>query len=361
MPYTSRFNLGYSTLQIRLVAVLIAFFIMCSVVVAQDNCYPHDTAYTPVQTRIRPEADFLGKVIDFTRTGGENHEVLRSTSNDGYCWLRISEGWILSNSVETPKASDTEPDASAGCYPNNIAYISGSMNIRERATTDSDKVGVAYAGQSFPVAESRPGETWCWLRIDKGWLADTSRVQPTKPTYVAPSPRVETQQNNQQPANVNNCCYVNRECNTDEEWTNGYWAYQNNECPVSSQSSSISQPQETPPRRGEGGLQPIPGSGGNFFEFLGEGEYTTATIPLTQGTWNMAVITAATTLAYAESPGDRCFGRWRGDRILVASKSHNIFGGDNEANGQFAVTKDCNVRFYVWAPRHRWSLKLQKV
>ncbi len=32
------------------------------------------------------------------------------------------------------------------------------------------------------------------------------------------------------PANVDNCCFVNRHCTTDAEWTDGYWAYQNNQC-----------------------------------------------------------------------------------------------------------------------------------
>ena len=41
---------------------------------------------------------------------------------------------------------------------------------------------------------------------------------------------------------VNNCCFVGWQCATDEEWTNGYWAYQNNQCgmPTGSQSQSQS-------------------------------------------------------------------------------------------------------------------------
>ena len=37
---------------------------------------------------------------------------------------------------------------------------------------------------------------------------------------------------------IDNCCFVNRQCNTDEEWTNGYWAYQNSQCGAPANSSS---------------------------------------------------------------------------------------------------------------------------
>ncbi|MDE2819971.1 MAG: hypothetical protein OXN94_16665 [Chloroflexota bacterium] len=43
---------------------------------------------------------------------------------------------------------------------------------------------------------------------------------------------------------IDNCCFVDRQCSTDQEWTDGYHAYQNNQCPASSQSgmSAPSQP-----------------------------------------------------------------------------------------------------------------------
>ena len=39
-------------------------------------------------------------------------------------------------------------------------------------------------------------------------------------------------------AAIDNCCYVNRQCNTDQEWQNGYWAYQNNVCGAPQQSAA---------------------------------------------------------------------------------------------------------------------------
>jgi len=32
------------------------------------------------------------------------------------------------------------------------------------------------------------------------------------------------------PANVDNCCGIDRQCSSDQEWTNGYWAFQNGQC-----------------------------------------------------------------------------------------------------------------------------------
>ena len=282
----------------------------------------------------------------------------------------MSVGWILAATAVLfallPSPALAQDDA---CYSGDMAYLAGNMKIRENPTTSSSVVVIVGAGDSFEVEQSVQGEEWCWLEVELGWMAKTFRVQPTMPTFApaasqSPQPAQEPAQ---QPADVDNCCFVNRQCDTDDEWERGYWAYQNNQCPVGASTTvanvspvTAPAPQEPPPTRGEGGLQPIPGSGGAFYEFLGEGEYTTVSIPLAAGTWNLRVITAATTLAYAESPVDKCLAGWRKSRALVASKYHNIFGGNNEASGQFAVTRDCYVRFYIWAPRHRWSLEVSK-
>ena len=31
-------------------------------------------------------------------------------------------------------------------------------------------------------------------------------------------------------AQIDNCCFVDRQCGSDQEWTNGYWAFQNGQC-----------------------------------------------------------------------------------------------------------------------------------
>lgn len=111
------------------------------------------------------------------------------------------------------------------------AYLTGGMNIRASASTNSRVVARARTGDSFTVLESRAGANWCWLRISQGWMADTSRVQSTKPVQ-----RVDTRPVTPPPApqsEIDNCCFVDRQCRTDKEWEDGYWAYQNNECSAS--------------------------------------------------------------------------------------------------------------------------------
>ncbi|MCY3780036.1 MAG: hypothetical protein OXG78_06990 [Chloroflexi bacterium] len=46
------------------------------------------------------------------------------------------------------------------------------------------------------------------------------------------------------PAPIDNCCFVDRQCQTDQDWTDGYYAYQNNQCqvPAGSQTPTSSQP-----------------------------------------------------------------------------------------------------------------------
>ena len=48
--------------------------------------------------------------------------------------------------------------------------------------------------------------------------------------------------------NVDNCCFVDRQCATDEDWVNGYNAYQSNQCgsPTQQQQSQPRQSQQTP-------------------------------------------------------------------------------------------------------------------
>ncbi len=113
--------------------------------------------------------------------------------------------------------------AQENCFPHQTAYLAGDMNIRSQATTNSVVVATARAGDSFTVLQSRRGGNWCWLQVSQGWMAKTTRVG-SAPQTNQPQP--------QQPSNVDNCCYVNRQCVTNEDWTNGYWAFQNNECPI---------------------------------------------------------------------------------------------------------------------------------
>ncbi len=70
---------------------------------------------------------------------------------------------------------------SSSCYSGEQAWVWGAMNVREGPSVSAAKVYVAEAGEYFRVLESRQGATYCWLRIDKGWMAQTAFVSSTKP------------------------------------------------------------------------------------------------------------------------------------------------------------------------------------
>ncbi|MDE2949967.1 MAG: hypothetical protein OXT68_04295 [Chloroflexota bacterium] len=37
-------------------------------------------------------------------------------------------------------------------------------------------------------------------------------------------------------SDIDNCCFVDRQCHSEQDWTNGYWAFQNNQCPAPASS-----------------------------------------------------------------------------------------------------------------------------
>ena len=100
--------------------------------------------------------------------------------------------------------------------------VSFNTNIREKPSLQSRIVDTVQSGTTLLVI----GQQDRWLRIGPGareaWMANWVRHT-----------RVE-----QAASQVDNCCFVDRQCNTDQEWTAGYWAYQNNQCgaPVDTQT-----------------------------------------------------------------------------------------------------------------------------
>ena len=97
-------------------------------------------------------------------------------------------------------------------------------NLRAGYSLSAEVVETAPVGAVLQVV----GKFNRWYRIDRNgnlvWMADWVR---------------HTRVDGAQTSDVDNCCYVDRQCSANHEWTAGYWAYQNNECPVSTQ------PQET--------------------------------------------------------------------------------------------------------------------
>lgn len=96
------------------------------------------------------------------------------------------------------------------------------LNLRAAPSLNADIAATVRSGAVLQVA----GHVGKWLKIAQAgehvWLADWvnfSRVDETPAQTDASTA-------------VNNCCFVDRACQSDQEWTEGYWAFQNNECPA---------------------------------------------------------------------------------------------------------------------------------
>ncbi len=71
---------------------------------------------------------------------------------------------------------------------------------------------------------------------DKDWTDGYFAFQNNQcPVPAQSQPPASSQPVSAAPAQIDNCCFVDRQCQTDQDWTNGYNAYQNNQCGASSQ------------------------------------------------------------------------------------------------------------------------------
>ncbi len=110
--------------------------------------------------------------------------------------------------------------ASAQSYPIRITF---NTNLRAAASLQARIVELALAGTTLNVVDS----SGRWLRINHNgsevymadWV-DYTRVEESAPTQQ------------QTASNIDNCCFVDRQCHTDQEWRDGYWAFQNGQCPA---------------------------------------------------------------------------------------------------------------------------------
>jgi len=61
------------------------------------------------------------------------------------------------------------------------------MNIRQNPSTDAAILGRTTPGDRFDVSASRQGDAYCWIKIDKGWIAVTGLVSASKAPERAPA------------------------------------------------------------------------------------------------------------------------------------------------------------------------------
>ena len=198
-----------------------------------SGCYFREVAVTREPATIRAEPRASGAFVRVT-TAGEDLAIINAIHSNGSCWLETDEGWLI---YDAQVISDTFFSFEAGvgetrqeqttCLPGQTVTISGPMNIRKSPTTESPVVASAKAGENYTVYEIAIGIEWCWMKVWRGWLANTERVQATNPGDAVDS---EATAPKPEPADDDNCCFDGRLCTTAEEWIDGYWAHLNELC-----------------------------------------------------------------------------------------------------------------------------------
>ena len=108
--------------------------------------------------------------------------------------------------------------------------LNRNINLRSAPSLRGQIAETAPAGTILPVV----GAAGRWLRIQRSgnevWMADWVNYS-----------RIEDVQSPTQASVVDNCCFVDRQCSSVQDWTDGYWAFQNRQCaaPTESQPASV--------------------------------------------------------------------------------------------------------------------------
>lgn len=106
--------------------------------------------------------------------------------------------------------------------------VTFNTNLRASYSLHAEIVETAPAGSVLQVM----GEFNRWLKINRNgnevWMANWvghSRIESSNGSHTAAQPA----------SPVDNCCFVDRQCHSDQEWADGYWAFQSGQCAVPTQ------------------------------------------------------------------------------------------------------------------------------
>ena len=144
---------------------------------------------------------------------------------------------VVGENGETKAIQTGLPDVMVSAQDYHIR-VSQNSNLRAEHSLESEIVETAPAGSVLNVV----GQFNRWLKIDwmgrdlwiADWIAHT-RVAGGE----APSSQPQSSQ-------IDNCCFVDRQCVSDADWVSGYRAFQDKQCPLppaqTATSSTISLP-----------------------------------------------------------------------------------------------------------------------
>ena len=104
--------------------------------------------------------------------------------------------------------------------------VTHNTNLRASYSLQARIVDKALAGTTLQVVDAFDR----WLKVDHGekslWMAGWVPM-----TRVTDAPVID------------NCCFVDRQCQSEQEWLDGYWAFQRDECPAPAQTETPAQSQ----------------------------------------------------------------------------------------------------------------------
>ena len=108
--------------------------------------------------------------------------------------------------------------------------VTHATNLRASYSLDSAVLATASAGATLQVVDHYED----WLAIDRGgetvWMADWVEYTRLSPAHDLPDlTDLKPSEYPPQP-DIDNCCYLDRYCATDEEWEAGKRSFQNNLC-----------------------------------------------------------------------------------------------------------------------------------
>ena len=111
-----------------------------------------------------------------------------------------------------------------------------NINLRDTYSLEGAVVETVPSGTILQVV----GQFNRWLKIDRNgntlWMANwVSHSHLTGGEGGQPLPQSQ----------IDNCCFVNRQCTVDAEWVSGYWAFQKGQCTVPEQTKQSTSLQPT--------------------------------------------------------------------------------------------------------------------
>ena len=186
-----------SSMKTRLIVIMVAMLAFYGVVSAQG--YHIRTTF---HTNLRDTYSLSGGIVETVAPGTVLHVVgnfnrwLKINRNGNEAWMA---DWVPYTRVDGSQQTQTQQQTSSNI--DNCCFVDRQCSTNQQWT---DGYWAFQNGQCTAPAQSQE--------------------------------QTSTPATGSVPANIDNCCYVNRQCSTDQQWTDGYFAYQNNQCNAPAQS-----------------------------------------------------------------------------------------------------------------------------